>query len=161
MLNKYFLLIVCVVVLVAIYFPNRHARHYSYVHDNNVLHELIPSTGKNDPTNLKICSYEQIISNGSEVDRNNIYRVQYFDNTLKGKRFHCEICFPVHLIVMQAFSIIIENFECYEHFTHQKPHKSKTNPPVLKINNGRKQSKLFSLITLLLSVNLSNNLLQR
>lgn len=85
------------IVLIGIYFPTRHARHYKYVEDHEILDELIKLNRNSLETNLNVCSYEDIVLNGSEIDQSQMYRSQFIDTTLKGKCL-CSLMVIIHLI---------------------------------------------------------------
>lgn len=72
------------VAFIAIYFPARHARHYNYVENEKILQELVPAKGINVNSNLKICTYEHVVLNGTEIEYNQIYTAKHIDTTLKG-----------------------------------------------------------------------------
>lgn len=84
MLNKLFLALICTVLIIAIYFPTRHARHYEYVDDTHVLEELVISDISNS-VNLKSCSYKNLILNGSDIEFEKFFSTVTFEKPENGK----------------------------------------------------------------------------
>lgn len=84
MLNKCFLVLISAVVIIAIYFPARHARHYDYIDDKYILNELVISKTSNSD-NLKRCSYENLVLNSSDIEYEGFYRKTGYEQPLKGK----------------------------------------------------------------------------
>ncbi|VEN33865.1 unnamed protein product [Callosobruchus maculatus] len=60
-----------VIIIVAVYFPTRHARHYSYIKVENVASE-IEWNAPAEPRS-KNCSYENLILNNVDIDIRSIY----------------------------------------------------------------------------------------
>lgn len=84
MLNKFLLILICTVVLIAIYFPARHARHYEYIDDTHILEELVISQlSSND--NLSTCSYKNLILNATDIEFEEFYNTVKFKKPLNGK----------------------------------------------------------------------------
>lgn len=83
MLNKCFIFVISAVLIVAVYFPARHARHYEYVVDEDILKELV--TSKNSQGNLKTCSYQNIILNNSDIEFDKFDWKAEFKKPLKGE----------------------------------------------------------------------------
>lgn len=86
MLNKCFLVLICAVLIIAIYFPARHARHYEYVDDKYVLEELVISEIPNKD-NLKACRYKSLVLNNTDIEFEEFFKRTEFQKPLKGK-FH-------------------------------------------------------------------------
>lgn len=90
MLNKCFLGLIGAVLIIAIYFPARHARHYEYVDDGHILNELVVSepelSNKND---LKSCSYKNLILNSSDIEFVEFYRSAKFEKPRNGEFKSC------------------------------------------------------------------------
>lgn len=79
------IVVLCVIIIaVAIYFPARHARHYDYIEDSKVLDELVVSSTRHNESNLRFCTYEDIIANNRENEYSEIYEVQKFEGNIKG-----------------------------------------------------------------------------
>lgn len=78
------LLLLCIVIVIAIYFPARHARRYNYIEDSEILNELVISNVRQNNTNLKVCTYEDLILNSRENEYSEIYKIQEFERNVKG-----------------------------------------------------------------------------
>lgn len=65
-------IIICLLCLIGIYFPNRHAIHYSYIEDENILQELQVQSSFLE-LNLKTCRYQNLIHENYESNVNDIY----------------------------------------------------------------------------------------
>lgn len=84
MLNKCFIVLICAIVIIAIYFPARHARHYEYIDDKYVLEELVISESSNK-NNLKACSYEKQVFNNTDIQFGEFYKRIRYQKPAKGK----------------------------------------------------------------------------
>lgn len=80
------ILILCVIIIVvAIYFPTRHARHYDYIENSKVLDELVASNSRYNKTHVRFCSYADIVLNNTENKYSEVYKEQKFDQNVKGR----------------------------------------------------------------------------
>lgn len=85
MFSKCLLAVLCVVLIIALYFPARHARHYEYVDDNDILNELVITEELATRNDLKSCSYKNLILNGSDVEFGEFYRSVQFEKPENGE----------------------------------------------------------------------------
>lgn len=75
-----------IIIIVAVYFPARHARHYDYIEDSKVLNELVAASNtRQNEGNMRFCSYEDIVLNNTENEYSEIYKVQKFERNIRGR----------------------------------------------------------------------------
>ncbi|KAJ8922093.1 hypothetical protein NQ315_004025 [Exocentrus adspersus] len=92
MLKNCLLAISVVLIIVSIYFPARHARHYSYILKDNISSQLKLHEPRNKLPNLKTCTYQNIILNSEDVDINSINERKSFQQPLAGGEFKPKQC---------------------------------------------------------------------
>lgn len=69
------LLVFCgFIVIIAVYFPARHARHYDFIQPNEVLNEILLHDFSTDEHNLKNCTYKNVIQKNTEIEIDEIYK---------------------------------------------------------------------------------------
>lgn len=73
-----------IIILIAVYFPARHARHYKYIEVENVFNSLQLGTRKYMGSNIG-CSYQNIIINNEDIAINSITKYKNFSKPLAGK----------------------------------------------------------------------------
>ncbi|CAG9760610.1 unnamed protein product [Ceutorhynchus assimilis] len=87
--------LLCLTALfVAVYFPARHARHYEYVAQENVLKEIVLN---NHPhfSNKPNCTYEDIVSSSHVIQVSDITKQQNYIAPLFGGEFIPKHCVPL------------------------------------------------------------------
>ncbi|KAJ8982089.1 hypothetical protein NQ317_011087 [Molorchus minor] len=57
-----------VIIIVAIYFPTRHARNYSYIPTNRIYKEIVLLKTENQIHNLNRCTYEDLILKNKNIE---------------------------------------------------------------------------------------------
>lgn len=72
MLKKCLLSLGLVIIVIAVYFPTRHARHYEYIQINNIFDSLELRISNFYNSNLKGCNYNNIILRNEDIDINSI-----------------------------------------------------------------------------------------
>ncbi|CAH0547564.1 unnamed protein product [Brassicogethes aeneus] len=92
MFLKCFLPICVIVLLIAIYFPTRHARHYKYIEDQWILSELITEKPIHSNSNLKTCNYKELIENSVEIEYKDIHNTKEFNPPESGGWYSPKTC---------------------------------------------------------------------
>ncbi|CAG9840993.1 unnamed protein product [Diabrotica balteata] len=80
---------------VAVYFPSRHARHYSYIPLGDIKNELNLEWPQHVNYDLKNCSYENILRDNNEVDISTITEEKHFLKPLSGGEYIPNDCTPL------------------------------------------------------------------
>ncbi|KAJ8943109.1 hypothetical protein NQ318_011875 [Aromia moschata] len=92
MLKNCLLTIGVVVIIVAVYFPARHARHYSYISTENIYKELVFIQPKNGDYNLKNCTYQDTILNNEDIKITSITKKKKFRKPYAGGEYKPDNC---------------------------------------------------------------------
>lgn len=85
MIKNCLLTIGVVIIIVAIYFPDRHARHYNYINKENILKQIKLQEPTTIYSNLRSCTYQDIILNNVDVEIKTITDYQPFQRPFSGK----------------------------------------------------------------------------
>lgn len=87
MIKNCLLTIGVVIIIVAIYFPARHARHYNYISKENVFSQIKLRETTNSYPNPKSCTYQDIILNNVDVEISTITENKPFQQPFSGELF--------------------------------------------------------------------------
>lgn len=102
----------CLIVLVFIYVvfhPDRHAKIYSYISDDNILSKIISNYVQTSTDNLQNCEYKQMLESAFEIfDINDLFKHDY-NNIIAGGEYTPD-CLP-------KFSTAV--IVCYRNRTQQ------------------------------------------
>ncbi|XP_060519849.1 beta-1,4-N-acetylgalactosaminyltransferase bre-4 isoform X2 [Cylas formicarius] len=69
-------------IVIAIYFPARHARRYDYIRLENVSRELVLKVRQGSEENLPKCAYDDVILNNQHIE---VSKINYFKTFIKPK----------------------------------------------------------------------------
>ncbi|XP_050518661.1 beta-1,4-galactosyltransferase 2-like [Diabrotica virgifera virgifera] len=87
--------ITLLIIAIAVYFPSRHARHYSYIPLDDIKDELDLEWPQYVNYDLKNCSYENILRDNNEVDISTITEEKQFEKPLSGGEYTPSDCTPL------------------------------------------------------------------
>lgn len=85
MLKQCLLVLAIVFIIIAVYCPTRHARHYEYIKLAKAHNSLQLENTNFMNLNQNICNYEDIILNNEDVEINSIQVQRNFSKPLTGK----------------------------------------------------------------------------
>lgn len=116
------------VAFIAVYFPARHARRYSYISKSNIVKEIVLNSPQPSSDSLKYCRYEDIILNNEVFAANDILKPYDFLQPSPGGWFvpkHCKPLIKTAVIVpYRNRSTQLQVFVNYMHqfLQHQNIH---------------------------------------
>lgn len=84
MLKRCLLTLGIFIIVVAVYFPTRHARHYEYIEVEDIFNSLELGKSNFINSNLKGCNYKDIILKNEEIDINSVTKFRNFSKLLAG-----------------------------------------------------------------------------
>ncbi|XP_017774070.1 PREDICTED: beta-1,4-galactosyltransferase 6 [Nicrophorus vespilloides] len=96
MLKQLIIVIVVFIIATTVYHPDRHAKHYDYIEDTEVLNELIPDPRIRKETNLGDCNYEEILLNNVEIYAGDVYKSYGFHLPNEGGEYRPANCNPLY-----------------------------------------------------------------
>lgn len=85
MLKQCLLTLCIVIILIAVYFPTRHARHYDYIKIENIYNSLKFENSHFINSNLKDCNYQKVILNNEDVEINSVTTYRNFSKPFAGE----------------------------------------------------------------------------
>ncbi|CAH1113238.1 unnamed protein product [Psylliodes chrysocephalus] len=101
MLKNIVIISTLIIIVIAVYFPSRHARHYNYISVKDMLNELDLKWPQNNRV-LKNCSYNEIVTNDEDIEISSIKDKREFKKPLLGGEFIPDDC-----IALEKTAIIV------------------------------------------------------
>ncbi|KAJ8964699.1 hypothetical protein NQ314_004691, partial [Rhamnusium bicolor] len=92
MLKNCLLTLGVVIIIVAIYFPTRHARHYNYITIDKIYKEIELRKPKNSESNLKTCTYQELILKNADIEISTVMERKPFQQPYAGGEFKPNEC---------------------------------------------------------------------
>lgn len=87
MLKQCLLTLCIVIIIIAVYFPARHARHYEYIEIENIYKTLELDNSHLISSNLKDCNYQNIILNNEDIEIDSVNTYRNFSKPFTGEFF--------------------------------------------------------------------------
>lgn len=85
MLKQCLLTLCIVIIIIAVYFPTRHARRYEYIEIENIYESLKLYNSHFINSNLRDCNYQKIILNNEDVEIDSVTTYRNFSKPFAGE----------------------------------------------------------------------------
>ncbi|XP_057661674.1 beta-1,4-galactosyltransferase 2 isoform X1 [Diorhabda carinulata] len=95
MIKNLLIVIGFLILVIAVYYPSRHARRYDYISVEDIPNELNLHWPQFIDYHLKNCSLQNILVNSKEIDISSITKEKYFQKPLTGGEFKSDSCTPL------------------------------------------------------------------